>query len=204
MKAICLLVFAFLSLTNSFYILPISQEDLDYIKNFQKAIPTDGVTFNEASALEDFFKGILQGTNAGFASDSIFCLKGNGPILLFEYYFGLAAAAGASGQNHALESTRNYLNSIGARLLKKMPLDFTECLAKSNDFRKIKDVLLVDPHSEEFLESFSEFSVGNLGIYYQTFGMIYQDFLKGNLFEAGRRFGRFITIAKDLEFSTRS
>jgi len=201
LKSIFVFAFLCLALTNAFNSFHLSDDDLKILQTQQ--VTNEADDFNEISALEAFIKGFMHGSGAGNATDSIHCLTGNGPSTLFDYYYGLALAAGTSGQTSALENARTYLNTVGARQLRRLPADFAACLANSQDVKNIETAFKgANPTGDEFGALFSATAGRNSAYFHSTFSNIYAAMTAGQFEDAGWLFGAYSKIATIAKKST--
>jgi len=188
MKALIVLGLVCFALTNAFVLPTFSAEDLALLQSAQVGT-TEVDDFNENDALEAFLKGVLKGVNAGDATDSALCLTGTGPSLLLEYYYGLTLAVSNAGQATALDAANNYLSTIGARQIRKLPADFTQCLANSNDYQLVQAKLKIDPQSAQFNAGFAKYVGQNPQHFKTTFDAAYSKFVSGDFVGAGKALG---------------
>lgn len=188
-----ILTFAFLALTNAFFIEPITEANFQTLKNAgsEAELPD----FNEVEALEGFLKGVVLGAAKANSTDVSFCVKGDGVIPLYEYYSGLALAVSSAGPNTAVDVARKYLNTVGARQLKRVNAELLTCIADSKDFQAITTRFDTDPNGAEFETQFSNFANNNPTYFHQVFTSINSYLSQGKYSTAGYFYGSYCHIA---------
>jgi len=189
MKTIFAFAFLCLAFTNAFYLLNVQSEDLSILQN-----PTDSDTssFNETAALQGFLEGLMAGAaHISELTDSASCLTGSGVTDLYDYYYGLALAAGTSSPTSSVEAARAYLTSAGARKFSSLPSGFVSCLTGSDDFASIEDAWDVNPSGSTFADRFSALATGDTAYFQATFRNIYNQLSSGEYQGAGYLYGSF-------------
>lgn len=183
MKALFALAVICLVFGANSYITPqISAQNL--ATQISSAINTITASLTESQATNSILTGYLNVWDIT-PSDSLACYTAVSSASFVSYIRGAALVAASNNRDKVASATATYFNSIGA-LIADTLAKAQACVAKTQDFAKVKTALNADPSSAAFATAYANAIASNTDLYQTYQAIIYNNLNSGDYETVGK------------------